>query len=137
MSLWVILISLSGIASLVAWIGLVNAAFRNGEKNWGIILVVSIFVPLLGPVAAFVFLFKHWNIARIPGLILCASFALLVIGTVGMMLGFKRMAREMVENPEFVAAMRESGMIANPTGAAVDPEPPPAAPSAPETPPTP
>lgn len=107
MSLWITLLTLASLAGLAAWIWLIQAAFRNGEKNWGVVLVIAIFVPFVGPLVALVFAIRFWSIASGASRVFVAACVLTLVGTLGLMASLRRMALDFTESPEFAAAARE------------------------------
>ncbi len=107
MSLWIALLTLASLAGLAAWIWLIQAAFRNGERNWGVVLVIAIFVPFVGPLVALVFAIRFWSISGSASRVFVAACVLTLIGTLGLMASLRRMALDFTESPEFAAAARE------------------------------
>jgi hypothetical protein len=75
MSFSAVVLALASLASLGALIWLVTVAFKNGQQNWGIALIVSAFIPLVGPIVALVFIIKFWGIARNPAFLMLGSSA--------------------------------------------------------------
>jgi len=108
MSASVILLTLASLASLAAWIWLVTVAFQSGEKNWGIFLVVSVFIPVVGAIVPIVFMIKFWAIARRPAFLMLGSLAVTVVGILMLVSQLKSAAEQFATSPEFQAALRDA-----------------------------
>lgn len=141
MTLGSILLFLSSVGCLVAWIWFIVLAFRSGDKVWGILLIVGFILAPIGPIIALVFLVLRWNLVRQPAIIFLSSFVVGILGIVLFVSGAKRSLEEAVGGPEALAALRaqaeQAARQANAgAGGGGEPvAPPPAPAAAPATPP--
>lgn len=122
-----VILSVASLASLGALIWLISVAFKHGQQNWGIALIVSAFIPFVGPIVALVFIIKFWGIARNPAFLMLGSLCLAGIGFLSLMNSLRSMAREMAENPELQITIQQAGTTSEepPQTARVDPPLPP------------
>jgi hypothetical protein len=97
----VVLLAFASLASLASLIWLIVVAFQNGEKNWGIALIVSSFIPLAGPIVALIFVVKFWGIARKPAFLFLGSILLLGMAGLAMANSLRKMGLELGDNPDF------------------------------------
>lgn len=125
MSFSAILLSLASLASLGALIWLITVAFRNGQQNWGIAMIISAFIPLVGPIVALVFIIKFWGIAKNPALLMLGSLCLAGIGFLSLMNNLRTMAQEMADNPDLQLAIQQAQATADSPPAVPDVTPPP------------
>lgn len=79
MTLGVILLALGAIGLLVAQVWMIIVAFQNDEKVYGILFIVSFFVPI-GIFVLLAFLVLKWNIARRPGILFLSCLPLVIVG---------------------------------------------------------
>ncbi|MGE4179536.1 MAG: hypothetical protein AB7J34_06890 [Limisphaerales bacterium] len=91
-----IILSLAAIAGLAAWIMLVVGAFRRGQNDWGVALIVTAFIPLVGPIVGLIFIIRNWEATRKAAGILAASLVFSLVGTLVAASQVRKMAEEMV-----------------------------------------
>ncbi len=132
MSFSAVILSLASLASLGALIWLITTAFKNGQQNWGVALIVSAFIPFVGPIVALVFIIKFWGIARKPAFLMLGSLCLAGIGFLSLMNSLKTMAQELAETPDLQVTIETQQSDADSPPAipvqAEPPQPPPAKP---------
>lgn len=104
MSFGLLLFGLSSLVGLAGWIWLIVEAFRNQEKNWGIALIVSLFLPVIGPILGIVFVILRWRIAQRPAYLLMAS---LVIGVLGFAITAMQARRAIAEMADLAESQVE------------------------------
>lgn len=74
------LLVLAAIGGLVAWISLIIAVFRQGEKGWGVTLIVTTFVPIVGTLIqlAFLWMRRRQHAEQIRIIVGCSVLAAVV-----------------------------------------------------------
>jgi hypothetical protein len=113
MSFAMLLVGLALLGLLVAQIWMIVVAFKNGEQVWGILFIVSCFIPI-GLFVTLGFMVTKWAIARRPSILFLSSIGVLILGVVVLASGAKQAMAEAMEQAEIAAAQARTVRVESP-----------------------